>query len=414
MEDEKRMENFKSRINEILKYLIENVIPELPKKIRIMVESELEKMRELIMEARAPRFAIVGRCKSGKSSLINAIYGNEVAKVGSVKSMTGLGKWYEYEDKKGKISILDTRGLGEGSTPKEKFKKESVKEEIYSSIDKKCPDVLLFLCKAKAVDSRIDEDIENFYEIKSYIQKKHNYNPPIVGIITQVDELDPVDVVNPPYEDSEKQKNITTAKKALEKKLNAKFEDVVEVIPTSAYLRFSNKEIVYDRRWNIDTLIEYLIERVPISAQIELARITKVKSVQKKIANVLIGSAAAITGGVGVQPIPVADLPIITSIQIGMIIGIGYISGRTMNKRSAAEFMSSMGLNVGVAFMFRELARALVRLIPIAGGFVSGAVAAASTWSIGKAAIVYFIDKKSPEEAKKIFESEKEKRQKNN
>lgn len=409
MEREERMGVFERRFNEILNLLIEDFIPKLPEKIRELVESELVKLRELIMDARAPRFAIVGRCKSGKSSLINAIYGSEVAKVGSVKSMTGLGKWYEYKNEKGTISILDTRGLGEGSTPKEKFIKESVKEEIYSSIDINCPDALLLLCKAKEVDSYIDEDIKNFFDIKSYIQKKHGYNPPVVGIITQVDELDPVNIVDPPYEDSEKQKNITVAKKALEKKLNSRFEDVVEVIPTSAYMRFSNNNVLYDRRWNIDTLIEYLIERVPGSAQMELAKITQFKSVQKKIAKVLIGSAVAITGGVGTQPIPVADLPIITSIQIGMIIGIGYISGRTMSKKSAIEFMTSMGLNVGTAFVLRELARALVKLIPVAGNAVSGTVAAASTWGIGNAAIAYFIDKKSPEETKRIFETETKK-----
>jgi len=411
MENEKREETFKSRMNGIFKLILKNIIPKLPEKIRWLVETEIDKLREIIMEARIPRFAIVGRRGSGKSSLINAIFSNKVAAVGSVKSKTGLGKWYEYEDKKGKISILDTRGLGEGSIPDAKFEEKSVKEEVSASIDNNCPDALLFLCKAKEVDARIDEDIDSFFQIKSYIQKKHSYNPPVVGVITQVDELDPPDVVDPPYKDAGKRKNIASAKALLSRKLENKFDDIIEVIPTSAYIRFSNGKIAYDRRWNIDKLVEYLIERLPRSAQMELARITRVKSVQKKMARVLIGSAAAIAGGVGLEPIPVADLPIITSIQIGMIMGIGYISGREMNKKSAVEFMTSMGLNVGLSFVFRELARALVKLIPVAGNAASGAVAAASTWGIGEAAITYFIDKKSPEEAKQIYEQEREKRQ---
>lgn len=411
MENEKREETFKSRMNEIFELIVENVILKLPKPIRSLVETEIDKLREVIMEARAPRFVIVGRRGAGKSSLVNAIFSNKVAEVGAVKSMTGIGKWYDYKDEKGKMLILDTRGLGEGSNPDAKFENKSAEEEVYASIDNKYPDALLFLCKAKEIDARIDEDIDSLFKIKSYIQKKHTYNPPVVGVITQVDELDPPEVVDPPYKDAGKRKNISSATALLSRKLETKFDDVIEVIPTSAYIRFSNGKISYDRRWNIDKLVGYLIERLPASAQMELARIARVKSVQKKMARVLIGSAAAIAGGVGLEPIPVADLPIITSIQIGMIIGIGYISGREMNKKSAVEFMTSMGLNVGLSFVFRELARALVKLIPVGGNAASGAVAAASTWGIGEATIAYFIDKKTPDEAKQIYEQERKKRQ---
>jgi len=411
MENEKREETFKSRMNEIFKLIIKNVIPKLPEPIRLLVETEIDKLREVIMEARKPRFAIIGRRGAGKSSLINAIFSNYVAEVGDVKSTTGIGKWFDYEDEKRKMSILDTRGLGEGSIPDMEVKKKSAEEEVKASIDHKCPDALLFLCKADEIDARIDEDLKSLLEIKSYVQKKHTYNPPVVGVITQVDKLAPAQVFDPPYKDEKKQKNIASAKALLSRKIETLFDDVIEVIPISAYIDFSDGKIVYDRRWNIDKLVEYLIERLPRSAQMELARITRVKSVQKKMARILIGSAATIAGGVGVEPIPVADLPVITSIQIGMIIGIGYISGREMNKKSAVEFMTSMGLNVGLAFVFRELARALVKLIPVVGNVVSGAVAAASTWGIGEAAITYFIDKKSPEEAKQIYEQERKKRQ---
>ena len=411
MENEKREETFKSRMKEVFKILEEKVIPKLPEPLRSLVRTEIDKLREVIMEARAPRFAIVGRRGAGKSSLINAIFSNKVAEVGAVKSTTGMGRWYDYEDEKGTMSILDTRGLGEGSVPDVKVEKESAEEEVKASIDHKCPDALLFLCKAKEIDARIDEDINSLVEIKSYVQKKHTYNPPVVGVITQVDELDPPQVVDPPYKDEKKQKNIASTKALLSRKIETVFDDVIEVIPISAYIDFKNGEIVYDRRWNVDKLVEYLIEHLPRSAQMELARIARVKSVQKKMARILIGSAATIAGAVGIQPIPVADLPIITSIQIGIIIGIGYISGREMNKKSAVEFMSSMGLNVGLAFVFRELARALVKLIPVVGNVVSGGVAAAATWGIGEAAIAYFIDKKSPDEAKQIYEEERKKRE---
>ena len=386
-------------------------MPEFLKKLRGLLgesklKEEISKLQELFIEKRPPRFAIVGRRGSGKSSLINAIFGSEVAKVGAVKSTTGAGKWYDYKSKKGTMLILDTRGLGEGSTPAEKSRKKTSEEEIKDSIAHKCPDAILFLCKAKEVDAHIDEDIESLSKMKSHVSKRHNYNPPIVGVLTQVDELDPVDIANPPYDDLEKQRNINHAKYLLSQKLKTMFNDVIEVIPTSAYMRFRDGEIVYDRRWNIDKLVEYLIERLPRSAQVELARISGIKSVQKRIATILIRSVATVAGLVGLEPIPGIGLPIITTLQITMIIGVGHISGRKMDKKAAVEFMTAMGFNVGGGFAFRKLASALVKLIP-GGGVVAGIIAASTTWAIGKAAIAYFIDKKKAERIRQTYEKEK-------
>lgn len=411
MTNENQEESLQSRLDDIFKMLEEKVLPEVPEPIQSVLRNEIKSLREYFMESRAPRFAIIGRRGAGKSTLVNAIFEKEVAEVGSVKSKTGIGKWFDYKDDNGTMSILDTRGLGEGSTPDEKVEKGSAEEEVLAAIDQKCPDALLFLCKAKEIDARIEEDIKSLTTIQTSVQNKHNYDPPIVGIITQVDELDPPDVIEPPYNDSAKQQNIKSSKDHLTQKFE-EFDNMAKIIPTSAYLRFENGEVVYDRRWNIDKLIEYLIEHLPNSAQLELAKISQIKSVQKKMARLLIGSSATLAGGVGMQPIPVADLPIITGIQVSMIIGIGYISGREMNKETAKEFMASMGLNVGSAFLFRELGRALVKLIPVGGNAISGAVAGAATWGIGEAAIAYFIDKKSADTAKEILEKETEKRKK--
>ena len=43
MENEKREETFKSRMNEIFKLIIKNVIPKLPEPIRLLVKTEIDK-----------------------------------------------------------------------------------------------------------------------------------------------------------------------------------------------------------------------------------------------------------------------------------------------------------------------------------------------------------------------------------
>jgi len=412
MDYDKRDENFRNRMEDIFRILDEKMLSELPKPAQLALEKQIKKLREIFMNTRPPRFAIIGRRGAGKSSLVNAIFGKKVAKIGAVKSTTGRGKWFDYKGERATMSILDTRGLGEGSRPDQKSEEESSEKEVKAALDQKCPDALLFLCKAKETDARIKEDLKALKNIQSHIQKRYSYEPLVMGIITQVDELDPIDIVDPPYEDPEKQENIKSVREQLSRKLLENVGNMVKVIPTSAYVRFDKDRIVYDRRWNIEKLSKYLIGHLPNSTRLEMARITQMKSVQKKMARIIVGSSATLAGGVGTQPIPAADLPIITGIQVSMIIGIGYISGREMNKKTATEFMTSMGLNVGSALAFRELARALVKLIPVAGNVVSGGIAAAATWGIGEAAIAYFIDNKSSKEAKQIYKKETEKKKK--
>jgi uncharacterized protein (DUF697 family) len=86
-----------------------------------------------------------------------------------------------------------------------------------------------------------------------------------------------------------------------------------------------------------------------------------------------------------------------------MIIIIGYISGRRMSHDVAREFLVGLGLNFGVAIGFRELARGLVKLVPVAGELISGAIAANATIAIGNAAISYFIERRPVDEVRRKF-----------
>ncbi len=405
------MDTLRDRLRKCLDEFEEKFLPKIPEPLRSKLSSDIGRIREMFIDSREPRFAIVGRCRSGKSSLINAIFGEEVAQTGPVKAQTGRGKWYNYKGKNGELAILDTRGLGEGSKPTEGSQYNSPKEETKAAIAEQCPDALIFLHRAAEVDARIDEDVKEFKEIKSFVLDKHSYDPPVLGVITQVDTLAPPDVAEPPFDDPVKQKNIKEATDLLSERLKQSFGDIIDVIPTSAYMRFSNGDIVHDRRWNIDVLVENLSEKIPEDSMLQWAKISQMKSLQKRIARRATRMAAGLAGAVGVEPIPFADMPIITGIQIGLVMSIGYISGREMNRKTAKEFLAAMGVNVGLGFVFRESVRALLKFLPGPGNVISGFVAAAATLAIGEAAIAYFIEGLSKKEAKRVYEKEKNKRE---
>ncbi len=362
------------------------------------------------MDNRPPKIIILGRRGAGKSSLINSLFNQKVANIGSVLSETGQAQWHHFENSMGSMDILDTRGMGDRTKPESANFGEAI-EDIKSEIKKGCPDVVLFLCKAKEVDAHITEDIKNVKTIKKFIADIHGYEIPVAALLTQVDELDPKRI-EPPYEDSIKQGNIRKAVDALQSAFDGSKIQVLKIIPVSAYAEYNNGRRTYDNYWNIDILVEYLMDVLPNSAQLQLARLSSLKKVQRKFARGLVGSTATICAAIAATPIPLADLIPITTAQIGMIIGVGYISGRELSKESAMEFLAALGVNVGAGFALREGARALLKFVfPGGGNAISAGVAFAGTWGIGEAAIAYFVEKVSIEEVKHRFKKEYEKKE---
>ena len=91
-----------------------------------------------------------------------------------------------------------------------------------------------------------------------------------------------------------------------------------------------------------------------------------------------------------------------------MVAGIMHISGREMSVKLGAEFLAAVGANLGLGLALREGSRAAVKLVPIWGNAISGAVAAAGTYGVGRAAIAYFIEGVSMKDARGLFRRRKE------
>ena len=161
--------------------------------------------------------------------------------------------------------------------------------------------------------------------------------------------------------------------------------DSIESLPVSD---IENLQIAFDGRYHIEELFNILEKAIlDFSARMGLRMALKLQEVVRRIANQLNKSFSAMSATVALSPIPISDISLDT----------------------AKEFVLSMGGIAGAGYGFRLLAQQASKILNVfwagSGSAVSASIAALGTSAIGKAAIAYYIDDKTIEEAKSTFEA---------
>ncbi len=397
---------------------IEELLERLPLDLAKDLRARIATLRTVLLEKRPPALALVVRRGAGKSSLVNALLGGKVAELGHVTAQTGRGRWYDVERGGGVMSILDTRGMQEGSAPAETDEAKTALESIAVELRAKAPDLVVFVVKATDVDAAVDADLDALERVYEEVRRAHRVEPPLVCAVTHADLLEPKSTqlhrasLEPPEDVEEKMRHVSAAEGAITRKMDARprlRDRHTTTMGISAYMSWRDNpaggpSLRADERWRIDDFALALFRQLPDSSRAELARATQVRAVQEELASTLTKSTAAVCAGIGAAPIPVADVVPLTALQASLVAGIAWIGGRTLDKRGAGEFVAGLGANVGLAFVLREGFRALMKVVAPGGGpVVSAAIAFSGTMAIGSAAAAYFIRGVSLEDAKKVF-----------
>ena len=105
----------------------------------------------------------------------------------------------------------------------------------------------------------------------------------------------------------------------------------------------------------------------------------------------VIKSAALLSGAIAVEPIPFADILLITPVQAKMVLHIGKIYGFEVTAERAQDIVKELGATVAFGMAARQVMRGLAKMaLPLVGGLITAPAVYGWTYALGRMADQYF------------------------
>lgn len=309
--------------------------------------------------------AVFGKTGVGKSTLVNAIFGESVAATGIGRPVT-MGS-HLYVHRTGKLGIYDTQGLEVGRDT------TRIIDELTGFIDNSrtmpfAEQVHLAWYCVRATDRRFEETEAAF------IRELAGVGLPVILVMTQV----------PGRRDAAG--NLFIAPDAVE--LGRQIEDMG--LPIHAGRAFMVNALVDPftgvEQHGLLELLDATFQCAPDEATDALVAAQKIDPERKaKAAEKALNAATAAATGAGFTPIPFADAAVLIPIQIGMMAKIANIYDIPMQRATVA----SLAATTVTTQAGRAAATGLLKLVPgvgtLAGGAITGGVAGTVTYAVGTA-----------------------------
>ena len=150
-----------------------------------------ETKRDAMLQEEPLRILVLGQVKAGKSSLVNALFGETRAAVDAVPRTKHVDPYLLERDGLSRAIILDTAGYADAKLASESL--ADLRLEIL-----RC-DLILMACAANNAAREADQQL--LTELRSLFQQDPDREfPPLVLALTKIDQLRPPREWNPPYD----------------------------------------------------------------------------------------------------------------------------------------------------------------------------------------------------------------------
>jgi uncharacterized protein (DUF697 family) len=355
---------------------LESLVGKLPTTIQKPILSELTPLKELFLQQRPPRLLFTGSERMKTGEVIDRI----LFPAPEFDRSAEIHIWQDLNlPEHGTISIFDARGLDA--------------RQIEEEVKRQPADIIVFINEVESARGPRKIDIDNLRSCLRW-NDETAANSKVIAITISSSKR------KRSHDGEVSGERVLRLRSALESDAITKERllEVVSFVPGEGSADIAKR------------VMSILVRELPNQARIEMIRISRDKDAQNQVAQVLVKSTTAICTAIGAQPIPLADMPILTTLQLVMVSGIMYISGRERSLRAATEFVGALGANVGAGMLLREGTRAILKFFPGWGNVVCGMVAGAGTYAIGRAAIVFFLEGVSLKDARRIYLTSRKRR----
>ena len=335
-----------------------------------VAQDTIDAINEKIQNLSTLNIIVAGKTGVGKSTLINAVFKDELAETGMGRPVTNHMRKITKKDIP--LAIYDTRGFELG-----KDVQEDVKKEVFDTINKglATKDInkaihCIWYCINTASNRIEPEEIEWLRELS---RENQVTQVPIIVVLTQ----------------SISKKNAEQMRQMiLDENL-----DIIQVIPVLAK-DFEIEDVGIVKSFGLERLIEVMGEALPEELLDTLQHVQIASlSEKKRRASRVVATAALAATGQGAAPIPFADATLLIPTQVGMIASITVIFGFDVNKSVITALLSSTIGSGGATLLGRAVVANILKLLPAAGSIAGGAISAGTagviTAALGSAYIAF-------------------------
>lgn len=249
-----------------IKAFIDDSLRQLPQPMRQIGQGIFrQEYQRWLQKIRTPKIALYGRSGSGKSSLINAILGKQVAKVSVAEVGTLTTECYSRYREGWELKFVDSRGIGD-------YAGDAGLRQAIDDITGDKIDILLFVIPIE--ERAIYHDREFLQSLKRVYQDKYKENLPVILVCNKIDKVKPDREWSPPYDlditstsgdrmenGNKHKKKESNIRECIRSRLK-EYQNLIDVyVPVCAWWDEDD-----DERYNIEVLVRHIYELIPDQA----------------------------------------------------------------------------------------------------------------------------------------------------